>query len=77
MCRKGKWVAGQDKHDENNVTDLSEVGLRGDQRPSDFCWDEHHVSEAEKEGFQMRQEILVKYYVWFRKSYPIGFWLRS
>ena len=45
--------------------------------PVDFGWDVQHVSESEKEGFRMRQEILVNNYEWFRKSHPNGFWLRS
>ena len=32
------------------------------QTPVDFGWDVQHVSESEKEGFRMRQQMLVKNY---------------
>jgi hypothetical protein len=77
VIKKKKKKNGEFVSDEPNITDISEIGLRGDQRPSDFGWDEHHVSEEEKEGFRMRQEILVNHFSWFRKAHPNGFWLRS
>ena len=39
--------------DEGNGVDLTEIGLRGNAKPADFGWDEHHVSESKKEGFRM------------------------
>ena len=63
--------------DEGDGVDLTEIGFRGNTKPAYFDWDEHHVSESKKEGFRMRQEILVDHNAWFRKVHPNGFWLRS
>ena len=75
--KKGKWSTLSDEYYDNSLVDLTEIGLRGTLKPSDFGWDEHHISESEKEGFRMRQEMLVQHNVWFKKAHPNGFWLRS
>ena len=51
VIKKKKKKNGNFDSDEPNITDISEIGLRGDQRPSDYGWDELHVSEEEKGGF--------------------------
>lgn len=73
--RKGKWVATNEYHERG--VDLSEVGLRGSLNPANFGWDVQYVPDSEKEGFRVRQNILVDHYAWFRKYNPRGFWLRS
>ena len=75
--KEGKWTTLPDEYYDNSCVDLTEIGLRGTLKPSDFGWDEHHISESEKEGFRMRQEMLVQHNVWFKKAHPNGFWLRS
>ena len=73
--KNGKWVRTNEYHDRG--TDLSEIGLRGNLKPSDFGWDIHEVPESEKEGFKQRQQMLVDHYTWFRNLNKSKEWLRS
>ena len=71
----GKWKETNEYYERD--VDLSEIGLRGSLSPADFGWDEQEVPESEKEGFTVRQKILVDHFKWFRKHHPNGYWLRS
>ena len=73
--RRGRWVQTEEYHERG--ADLSEVGLRGRLKPADFGWDVQYVPDSEKEGFRVRQNVLVSHYAWFRKAHPDRFWLRS
>ena len=46
-------------------------------KPADFGWDVQYVPDSEKEGFRVRQNVLVSHYAWFREAHPDRFWLRS
>ena len=74
---KGKWNASHDDYHDGTCVDLTEIGLHDNLKPAGFEWDEHHVSESEKEGFRMRQDMLVEHNVWFKKAHHNGFWLCS
>ena len=72
--RNGKWMETNEYHEHG--VDLSEVGLRGSLKPVYFGWEEQDVPDSEKEGFTVRQNILVKHYEWFCKNHPNGYWMR-
>ena len=74
-CRNGKWKETNEYYECD--VDLSEIGLRGRLNPADFGREEQNVPDSEKEGFTVRQNILVNHFKWFRKHHPSGFWLRS
>ena len=73
--RNGRWIETNEYHERG--ADLSEVGLRGCLKPADFGWEENEVPDSEKEGFTVRQNILVQNFEWFCKQNPSRFWLRS
>ena len=73
--RKCKWGATCLNYESG--ADISEVVLRGSLNLADFGWDVQHVPYSKKEGFTMRQEIVINHYAWFHESRPSGFWLRS
>ena len=73
--RNGKWKETNEYYKRD--VDLSEIGLRGWLKPADFGWEEQDVPDSEKEGFSIRQNILVNHFHWFRKQHPSGYWMRS
>lgn len=73
--RKGNWAETNEYYERE--VDLSEIGLRGNLNPADFGWEEQEVPDSKKEGFTVRQNILVNHFKWFRQHLPSGYWLRS
>ena len=41
-------MATDGNYDQRSCIDLSQIGLRGNQKPAEFDWDVQHVSESEK-----------------------------